>query len=122
MSGVLSINGSVIVAASDDSTDFAPYLGLDQKLGIERHSIVSLELDTDDPAEVAMHGMEAHVVIAIANRQVAMLVTSDEGDDQAVPCDPMAILISESAPISALKFTRVAGEATSVKLFIAQKS
>lgn len=120
---VLSVTGSVLVSLDDDTTDFAPYMGLDHRMALARGPmVVPLELDTDSAVVVDLNGLSIHALVALSNRKVKMTMTSTDGTAQSVPCDPIAFLVSESVPITALSFTRVAGQATSVKLLLAQKS
>lgn len=123
MSGVLSIQGSVIVAADDDTTDFAPYLGIARKYGLNLHAVTPLELTTDSPVAVGLNGLQAHVLIMVANYPVTMTLTTDSGDVDASPIvGDFAIVMSPLDPYTAISFARVAGQATSVKMFVGQKA
>lgn len=86
--------------------------------------VQDLDLTGDAPASVSFGGVaNAHVVVMKAvGGKVRARLTSAEGAQQAVPFDTYFILMSESAPITAIDLTRVAGTATSVRVFLGEKS
>lgn len=121
---IASLQGSLLVSADNNSEEFLPSLAIDERvfLGAGKHAVIPVDLTSDAPVVVDMHGLSAHIVVARATSGKAkMTVTSTDGAAQNVPIDPLGIVISRSVPITAISFTRVAGVANSVKLFIGQK-
>lgn len=114
-----------MVSADDNAAEFLPSIALDERLylGAGKFAVIPVDLTGDAPVVVDMHGLSAHIVFARASSGKArMTVTSTDGAAQNVPIDPIGLVISRSVPITAISFTRVAGEANSVKLFIGQKA
>lgn len=118
---IASITGALVVSADDNSDEFLPTIALDERHGLARHAVIPVDLASDAPVAVQMNGVSAHVLWArSATGKVSMTVSSADGASQTVPVDRTAILISRSVPFTSISFTRVAGEANSVKLFIGQ--
>lgn len=77
-----------------------------------------------DPAEVVPFGevVSAHVIMMKSSGKVIARLTSADGTTQIVPVDTTLQLISESVPYTAIDLQRVAGQATSVKVFLGEKN
>jgi hypothetical protein len=82
---------------------------------------VALDLDA---VEVVPFGdvTNAHVVMIKATKKVIARLTSADGALQVVPVDTILHLISESVPYTAIDLQRVAGQATSVKVYLGEKN
>lgn len=77
-----------------------------------------------DSAEAVAFGdvTSAHVVIMKASGKVTARLTSSEGTTQIVPFDSFLILLSETVPYTAVDLQRVAGQSTTVKVFLGEKT
>jgi|APSaa5957512622_1039677.scaffolds.fasta_scaffold356728_1 hypothetical protein len=83
----------------------------------------TIELGADGPTAVTFGGVtNAHVVAlrTVGGRVIARL-TSADGATQSIPVNPHMILIAEDRPITALDVERVAGQLTTVKVFLGER-
>jgi hypothetical protein len=96
---------------------------LDERLTIDNKTQINIVLDSDDPHDVPLGGLESvHVLIMRAvGGKVTVTVSSDDGDDQVFPVDPLLIVESRSVPFTAISLSRVTGIPTTVKVFMAEK-
>lgn len=105
---------------------FAPSIvaQINEQRTLKAKHVQDVELTADAPAAVSFGGVaSAHVVVLKAvGGKVRARLTSPDGIQQAVPFDTYLILMSESVPVTALDLTRVAGTATSVRVFLGEKS
>ena len=90
---------------------------------LAKKQFTDVALDAD-PVEAVPFGdvTSAHVVMIKTTKKVTVRLTSSEGALQIVPVDSILQLISESVPYTAIDLQRVAGQATSVKVFLGEKN
>lgn len=80
-------------------------------------------LTADSVQAVAFGGVaNAHVVMIFSNQKIKARLTSADGATQVIPVDGFLALISESVPFTALDLQRVAGQETTVKVFLGEKT
>lgn len=79
---------------------------------------VPLTVDSAVPVDLSAFG-SVHVIMIEADFPVVAKYTSAAGSAQGVPSE-FAFLISRQSPITALSLTRVAGQATTVRLTLGQ--
>lgn len=80
-------------------------------------------LDADAVEAVSFGDVtSAHVVLIKSDKKVTVRLTSVEGAIQIVPVDTLLYLISESVPYTAIDLTRVAGQSTTVKILLGEKT
>lgn len=91
-------------------------------LHVQQSTEVVLTVDT--PVSVPFGGVtNANIVILKSVvGSVTARVTSAAGALQSVPFDTYWILMNDSAPITAIDLTRVAGVETTVRVFLAEKA
>lgn len=82
-----------------------------------------ISLDSDAPVSVNLGSMTgAHVVILQATSKVRARLTSSDGSQQALPVDPLQVLLTLAVPVTALDLTRLPGVATEVQVFLGEKA
>jgi len=95
---------------------------LEQILPLRRRLLTTLELSADAPVSIPLGNLAgAHYVWIEADHKVRVRLTSTDGATQALPADPLALVISQSVPITALDVTRNAGIFTIVKVFLGER-
>lgn len=106
--------------ASGDPDNIAP---VDERLLLRAKHYDEITLDSDALTPVSFGGLsQAHVVVAkIAGKRARFILTSAAGTDQVVSVDSFLVLITETEPLTAISIQRLAGEETSVKLFLGAK-
>lgn len=94
----------------------------EEEFRLDKKSYQDISLD-DDAAEAVPFGdiTNAHVVLIKTDKKIQVALTSADGADQTVPVDSFLHLASESVPFTALTLTRLAGQATNVKVFLGEK-
>lgn len=81
------------------------------------------DLTTDLPVNVAFGGVAtANVVNIFSNRPITVRLSSAAGNLQSIPVDGWLMLGSKTVAYTAVDLTRVPGQETLVKVFLAQKS
>lgn len=79
-------------------------------------------LSTDSPVNVDLSGLsEAHYLTVRSSAKVRVRITSADGNNQAIPVNPFAIIVCSGEPITAIDLTREAGVETTVEVFFAQE-
>lgn len=81
----------------------------------------SVTISGDDPVAVALDGLVVNVVQIAADAPVVVVVTSDAGTSQSIPCESL-ILVSRAVAITAISLVRVAGQVTTVRLILGQEA
>jgi len=114
--GTLAFQGSL--AALPDGDVFRP---LDVRVPLALPAEVrSVPLAADAPVAVNLAAFgNVHVLLIEADFPVVAAFTSAAGTAQAVPGE-IHFLVSRASPITALSLTRVAGQATMVRLTLGQ--
>lgn len=96
-----------------------------ETLSLTYKKIDTFALEADGAQAVVLPGgttKQAHVVIlkAVGGKVVATITHAD-GTTQTVSFDSVFIWINQTAPMTALSLTRVAGTATTVHMFLGQQ-
>lgn len=106
--------------ASGDPDNIAP---VDERLLCRKKHYDEITLASDALTPVSFGGLsQAHVVVAkVLGKRVRFSLTSAAGSDQVVSVDSFLVLITEAEPVTAISIQRLAGEETSVKLFLGEK-
>ena len=125
MADVFRLQGGWVAGASNAAlsgtpqvdAQFAPVMAIDGKCEVE------YTLSADSAQSISFAGLdEANVVIVVSDSKVRLRLTSSDGSQQSVPCDGLFVLVSETVAVTALDATRVAGQSTSVKVFLAKRA
>jgi hypothetical protein len=126
MADSFKLLGSYEVSPLGSSLSFAPSVvaQINEARTLKFKHLQDIDLTADAPVNVSFGGVaNAHVVVMKAvGGKVRARLTSAEGSQQAVPFDTYFILMSESAPVTAIDLTRVAGTTTSVRVFLGEKA
>lgn len=95
---------------------------LDEGMYLSDKLVGAYTLASDSPVSVGFSSLSAaHVVILRATSKVRVRLTSSDGSSQALPADPLLVLISSSAPVTALDLTRLTGVSTEVTIFLGER-
>jgi hypothetical protein len=88
-----------------------------------RRANLTLSLTSDAPVAVNFGSLTgAHVIVLQSTSKVRARVTSSDGSAQALPVDPLQILLSLAVPVTALDLTRLPGINTEVNVFLGEKA
>ncbi len=127
MSDVFRLRGefSAAPAVFDLGVQQAPEVlaPLLHSLYLARRVNLLISLTSDSPLTVDLGSLSgAHVVILQSTSKVRARLTSSDGSTQAVPVDPLQLLISQAVPVTAIDLTRLPGVNTEVTLFLGEKA
>jgi hypothetical protein len=118
--------GSYQTTPLDGVASFGPDISapINESLSLGKKSVQDLDLTVDSPVSVAFGNLSsAHIVILKAiEGKVTAKFTSTDGAAQAIPFDTYLILMSMSAPITALTLTRTPALNTQVRVFLGQQA
>ena len=97
---------------------------IEESVGLTSKTIGVYALTVDTPVTVDFGGLTNANVIAIraVGGKVKARLTSADGSTQAVPVDPLLLSISKTVPVTAIDLTRVAGVATTVRVFLGERA
>jgi hypothetical protein len=111
-------------AAGTPSGAFQLIATLDESATLAHKHEDDLDLTVDTPVVVSFGGVtNAHVVMLHATGgKVKATLTSADGTSQAVPVEPLLILMNRTVPVTAISLTRVATVATSVTVFLGERA
>ncbi len=107
------------------SADFSVESVLEEAVSLSDKLAATVDLNADGAQAVPMGsitGASVAVVKVIAGQKVKARVTTADGALQIVPVDPLLILESLSAPVTALSLERTPAVTTSVRVFLGQKA
>lgn len=94
-----------------------------QSLYLQRKLNTRVSLTGDSPVSVNFESLaSAHVILLQATAKVRVRLTSTDGSQQAVPAGPLAILINDAVPVTALDLTRLPGVNTEVHVFLGERA
>ncbi len=121
-----ALNGSFGSTPQSSPMSFAPQVvaQLAETLQIGAQQITEMTLGTDGAHAVDFGGVgNAHVVILKSTGgKIIATVTSADGTAQTIPFDTYWILLSMASPITSLSLTRVAGQETTCRIFLAEQA
>lgn len=97
---------------------------ISERITLANKTLGLYELTVDTPVSVDFGGLTNVNVLVIktVGGKVRVRLTSADGATQAVPVDSMLILLDRSVPITAIDLTRVAGVATTVRVFLGERT
>lgn len=125
MADQFSFTGSYDTKPLSGSLSFAALIDapINEAVNLEHKSQDEITIIADAPVVVAFGGVtNAHIVIMKATGKVVARFTSANGSAQSIPFDTYLIIMSESAPFTAIDLTRVAGVETTVSIFLGEKA
>jgi hypothetical protein len=75
-------------------------------------------LTTDNPVSLSFGDLASAMIVVITTvgGKIRVRYTSTDGAQQAVPCDPIAVVVAQSVPMTAVDVTRVAGSGSTVQV------
>lgn len=125
MSGeTLQVTGSLVTTpATTGGTAGQLVATVDQTLQLAHQLFTEYDLASDAPVAVALGGLtNVHALLVQSTSKVRVRVTTADGTTQAVPCDPVLLVVSRATPITAVELTRVAGVAAAASVFLGEKT
>ena len=122
MTDTINIEHTINVAPTTGDTSsscVSSYLATVRVAGWSRGKYT---LTSDSPVNVDLNGLsEVHYLMVRCSAKVRMRATSADGNNQAIPVNPFAFIVSSGEPITAIDLTREAGVETSVEVFFAEE-
>ena len=95
---------------------------LDESIQLAQMHQCTLFLGADSPVDVPFGTMTSgNFLFVKSTGRVRVRITSADGVQQALPVDGVLLQFSESAGLTAVDVTRVAGQDTTVDVLIGQK-
>ncbi len=126
MADSFKLQGSYAVSPLTSPLSFAPSVlaDINESRTLKAKQVTEHTLDADAPVNVDFGGVVNANVITLkaVGGKVRARFTSADGSQQSVPFDTYFILMSESVPVTAIDLTRVAGTATTVRVFLGEKA
>lgn len=126
MSDQFTLSGSYNVTPLGSAASLDPNIDatLSEALVLAYKQYIPVHLAVDTPVSVPYGTVtNAHVVILKAQGgKVDAVLTSADGSTQVIPFDSVLIIVSQSAPITAISLTRVAATDTIVRVFLGEKA
>lgn len=97
---------------------------LDESMVVTKKTEYDVDLTVDTPVPVQFGGVtNANIVILkTVGGKVKARLTSADGSQQSVPIDSTFIVISQSAPITAIDLTRVPATPTQVRIYLGERA
>jgi hypothetical protein len=97
---------------------------IDHDAYVVRRTSQQILLSGDAPVSIPLGSLTgAHVILIQTTGRVRVRLTSADGSQQAVPADPLLILLTPlAAPVTALDLTRTAGVTTEATVFLGEKA
>lgn len=125
--GAFALNGTATcqpqAKAGNPSGVATVNIPLVEALNLTAKHVDEVTLVSDSVTPVSFGGLaNASVVILQATPKVTAFVTSADGTSQKVPVDDLFVLVSGSVPITALDLQRVAGQSSTVEIFLGSVS
>ena len=130
MADTFALNGSWTTeprSTGQQSCDPALSSEIDESVALETKEIGTYKLTVGTAVPVALGAIAALVgasvlIIRTVGGKVKATITTTDGATQAVPVDPLLILISTSVPVTALTLTRdpAVTATVTVKVFLGQ--
>lgn len=111
-------------ASGSPSGDPDVVSSLFESLLIKTKTVGSYLLTADGPVDISFGSLSAaHVVVlSTTGGKVTARLTSADGSQQSVPVDPLGIVISQSAPFTAIDVERTTGVETTVRVFLGERA
>lgn len=115
---VLSYSGSLVELPGGIAEAF------DERIGLARDAEKRTVVLSADPAfAVNLDGWTAvHMLHVKSDTKITVRITSADGAQQLIPCDPMVTIVSRSVAITAIDLVRVAGQSATVEIILGQKN
>lgn len=124
MSDVFSLDGSYQTQPTSGSLSGNPEVDalLSERVTLKNKLLGYYELLADAPVTVSLGGLAAVNVIVIKTTggKVKATFTSADGATQALPVDPLLVLLDRSVDITVITLTRVAATNTYVHVFLGE--
>jgi hypothetical protein len=116
-----SLSSEPASAGSGDPTVLASLL---EAMLVDDSKTLRLTLSSDAPLSIPFDTLVSAAVVFVraSGGKVRVRVTSADGVTQALPADPLLLVLSRSVPFTALDLTRVPGTLTTVTVYLAQRA
>lgn len=120
-----TLRGAWDISPNSTASSGSPSLGVPfEEIHVtDKFYVDEVELLADVPVAVSFGGItNAHIIGITSDRKVRIRLTSSDGTQQSIPVDGFLKLISRTTPITAIDLTRVAGQTTTVRIFLCQRA
>lgn len=122
MSDTLTLTGQLSIVPdsttdADLSADFAVKLPLSKTLTLSRKKSTTIVLADTTPVVVSLADIvNVHALVIHASAAITATITSASGSAQVVAVDNLLVLMSSTAPITALTLTAIASATVQLTL------
>ena len=126
MADVFRLDGSYQTQPTSGNLSGNPEVDalISERVGLKNKAIAVYQLTTDSPVSVSLSGMAGVNVVCLktVGGKVRVRFTSADGAQQAIPVDSFLSLINLSVPITAIDLTRQPATATTVQVFLGERT
>lgn len=118
--GSLDVSSAAALLGSGQAQVAAAY---QEQLSVDGVLVTNLTLSSDSPVSVSLGPLSGVNLLSIraVGGKIRVRVTSSDGSSQALPVDPVLVLMSDSVDITAIDLTRTADIETEVFIVMAEK-
>lgn len=126
MADVFRLDGSYQTQPTSGNLSGNPEVDalISERVGLRNKAIAVYNLTADSPVSVSLSGMSGINVIMLktVGGKVRVRLTSADGVQQAIPVDSFLALIDLTVPITAIDLTRQPATATTVQVFLGERT
>lgn len=126
MADVFRLDGSYQTQPTSGNLSGNPEVDalISERVGLRNKAIAVYNLTADSPVSVSLSGMAGVNVIMLktVGGKVRVRLTSADGVEQAIPVDSFLALIDLTVPITAIDLTRQPATATTVQVFLGERT
>ena len=126
MADVFRLDGSYQTQPTSGNLSGNPEVDalISERVGLRNKAIAVYNLTADSPVSVSLSGMTGVNVIMLktVGGKVRVRLTSADGVEQAIPVDSFLALIDLTVPITAIDLTRQPATATTVQVFLGERT
>lgn len=126
MADVFRLDGSYQTQPTSGNLSGNPEVDalISERVGLKNKAIAIYNLTADAPVSVSLSGMTGVNVIMLktVGGKVRVRLTSADGAQQAIPVDSFLALIDLTVPITAIDLTRQPATATTVQVFLGERT
>lgn len=126
MADVFRLDGSYQTQPTSGNLSGNPEVDalISERVGLRNKAIAVYQLTADAPVSVSLAGMAGVNVLMLktVGGKVRVRFTSADGVQQAIPVDSFLALINLSVPITAIDLTRQPATATTVQVFLGERT
>ena len=126
MANQFVLSGGYTTTPLEGVPSFAPNIDapIDEAMTIRTKTEYDQDLTVDTPVALQFGGIASAnvVILKSTSGKFRARLTSADGTQQSVPVDSVLVLITQSVPITAIDLTRLPATATTVRVYLAEKT